>query len=261
MHAQIVLCPGLNDGPHLDRSVRELAELHPQVATVAVVPVGLTRHRDGLYPLRAVTPDEARTLLTQVDGWQADLKRRIGTRFVFGADELYLAAGRPIPPAGAYEGFPVVEDGIGLVRRFEDDLRRLAGRSPTRRGLGRAVTVVTGTLFAPVLERLLDEMALGPPRVDVAGVTNDFFGPAIGVAGLLTGEDIARAMAGRALGEAIVVPAVALQESRGVFLDDATPTDLAQRLGVPVETPEASARGLLDALRPRRGSERPARSV
>jgi putative radical SAM enzyme (TIGR03279 family) len=256
MHAQIVLCPGLNDGAHLDRSIRELAALHPQVATVAVVPVGLTRHRDELYPLRAVTADEARQLLGQIDGWQAELRRRIGTRFVFGADELYLAAGRSMPLANAYEGFPVVEDGIGLVRRFESDLRRLTARSRSRRQPVRAVTIATGTLFAPVLARLLGEAGLGPPRVHVAGVTNDFFGPAIGVAGLLTGEDITRALAGRPLGDAVLVPAVALQESRGVFLDDATPADVAQRLSVPVETPEASAKGLLAALH-----GRPARAL
>ena len=255
-HAQIVLCPGLNDGAHLERSVRELAELHPAVATVAVVPVGLTRHREGLDPLRAVTADEARTVLGQIHGWQALFGRRLGTRFVFAADELYLASGWGIPPTDAYEGFPIVEDGVGLVRRFTDDFRRLGAGA--RRRAGRAVTVVTGTLFAPVLERLLREARLSGPQVGVVAVSNDFFGPAIGVAGLLTGEDIARALGGLPLGEAVLVPVVALQESRGVFLDDATPADLERRLGVPVETPEASARGLLAALRPGCGPTRPA---
>ncbi|HEV8311000.1 MAG TPA: DUF512 domain-containing protein [Methylomirabilota bacterium] len=251
LHTQIVLCPGLNDGPHLERSVRELAALHPGVTTIAVVPVGLTRHREGLYPLRPVTAEEAGRLLQAIHGWQADHLRGRGSRLVFAADELYLLAGEPIPPAAAYEGFPVAEDGIGLLRRFEDGFRRGLRRRPGRRPSRRAITVATGELFAPELRRLL--AALDPPgrgftRVEVVAVRNDFFGPAISVAGLLAGEDIARALAGRDLGDVVLVPGVALQETRGVFLDDVSPGDLAGHLGVPVEAPDASAGGLLGAL-------------
>jgi putative radical SAM enzyme (TIGR03279 family) len=248
MHAQVVLCPGLNDGPHLERTVRELATLHPAVATVAVVPVGLTRHREGLYPLRSVTPEEARTLLAAIHGWQADHLRRAGTRFVFAADELYLSAGEPIPPAAAYEGFPVVEDGIGLVRRFEDGLARALARRRTPRPAVSHATVVTGELAGPILRRLLAALAVPGLTVEVVPVRNDFFGPAISVAGLLTGQDIAAALAGRPLGDVVLIPAVALQESRGVFLDDAVPADLGRALGTRVETPEATAQGLVGAL-------------
>jgi len=128
MHAQIVLCPGLNDGRHLDRSVRELAELHPGVATVAVVPVGLTRHRERLPALRPVTSDDARALLASIHAWQAEYRERLGSCFVFGADELYILAGGDFPPAAAYEGFPVLEDGIGLARRFLDEWREATQR-------------------------------------------------------------------------------------------------------------------------------------
>jgi putative radical SAM enzyme (TIGR03279 family) len=253
MHAQIVLCPGLNDGPLLERTVRELAALQPAVATVAVVPVGLTRHRDGLYPLRSVTPDEARTLLAAIHGWQAEHRARSGARLVFAADELYLSAGEPIPPAAAYEGFPVVEDGIGLVRRFEDGLARARARRRAPRPAVSRATVVTGELAAPILRRGLSALAVPGLAVEVVAVRNEFFGPAISVAGLLTGQDIAAALAGRPLGEVVLVPAVALQESRGVFLDDATPADLARALGTRVETPEATAEGLLGALLASRG--------
>jgi putative radical SAM enzyme (TIGR03279 family) len=251
IHAQIVLCPGLNDGSHLERTVRELAALHPAVTTIAVVPVGLTRHREGLYPLRSVTAEEARTLLVAIHGWQAEHRDRLGTRLVFAADELYLLAGEPIPPTAAYEGFAVAEDGIGLVRRFEDGLGRHRGRASARGPAPRRATVVTGELFAPVLRRLLATLA-SPVAADVVAVRNEFFGPAITVAGLLTGQDIARALADRPLGEVVLVPAVALQETHGVFLDDTAPADLARQLGVPVETPEASAEGLLGALAGRR---------
>jgi putative radical SAM enzyme (TIGR03279 family) len=247
MHAQIVLCPGLNDGAHLERSVRELAALHPAVTTIAIVPVGLTRHREGLYPLRPVTPAEARDLVGAIHAWQAELRRRLGTRLVFAADELYLLAAAPIPPARAYEGFPVVEDGVGLVRRFQDAFRRLArgGRAVPAH---RRATVVTGELFAPILRQLLEAVPAVGAAVEVVAAQNDFFGPAITVAGLLTGADIARALAGRPLGEVVLVPAVALQESHGVFLDDAAPGDLAAHLGVPVETPQGTAEGLVGAL-------------
>jgi putative radical SAM enzyme (TIGR03279 family) len=247
MHAQIVLCPGLNDGAHLETSVRDLAGLHPAVATVAVVPVGLTRHRAGLYPLRAVSPEDARILLASIHGWQAELLDARGARVVFAADELYLKAGEPIPPATAYEGFPVVEDGVGLVRRFEDELLRLLRRSrpPSRRGR-RAVTLATGELFAPVLSAWLGRLAVPGPRR--RGGAQQVFGRAISVAGLLTGEDIVRALSGRALGDAVLVPGVALQESRGVFLDDVSPADLERHLSAPVEVVEASAAGLLGAL-------------
>jgi putative radical SAM enzyme (TIGR03279 family) len=249
LHAQIVLCPGLNDGPHLERTVRELGELHPGVATVAVVPVGLTRHRDGLYPLRSITPAEAAETVDAIHGWQARFLRRHGTRLCFAADELYLQAGRPIPPADAYEDFSVVEDGIGLVRRFEDDLGRLLARPGRPRWRGeRVATLVTGELFGPILTRLVDGIRVPGLRAQVVPVPNEFFGRAITVTGLLTGEDIARALSGRPLGDAVLIPRVALTESKGVFLDDVVPDDLARHLGAPLAVVEPTAKGLVDGL-------------
>src|SRR5690242_1447758 len=149
MHAQIVLCPGWNDGAHLERTVHELARLHPAVPTTAVVPVGLTRHRERLPDLRTVTREEARTLVHAIESWQRELQPVLGTRFVWAADELYLGADLPLPPAGAYEGFAVAEDGIGLVRRFEDAWARALRRRLAPPSRPRRVTVVTGELFAP----------------------------------------------------------------------------------------------------------------
>ena len=249
MHAQIVLCPGLNDGAHLERTVSELAPLHPQVATTAVVPVGLTRHRERLPELRRLAPEEARALVAALEGWQARFLSTLGSRFVFLADEIYLLAEHPLPPAPAYEGFPVVEDGIGLVRRFEDGFAHALARR-RRRGPGRPVTLVTGEIFGPRLEALLAGGALAGPRVRVAAVPNEHFGRAIGVAGLLTGRDIQRHLATLPdLGRAVLVPAVALRDVDGVFLDDVTPADLARDLGVPVRVVEPSPGALLEALR------------
>jgi len=249
MHAQIVLCPDLNDGVHLERTVAELAPLHPHVATTAIVPVGLTRHRERLPALRSLTPDEARALVAAADGWQRRGLAELGSRFVFLADEIYLLAGLPLPDARAYEGFPVAEDGIGLVRRFEDGFARSIARRrrPVR---GEALTLVTGELFALRLRSLLAGGGYDPATVRVAAVPNDFFGPAIGVAGLLTGRDIQRHLAqAPELGRAVLVPAVAVRDGDGTFLDDLTPADLARDLGVPVRVVQPTPGALLRAIR------------
>jgi putative radical SAM enzyme (TIGR03279 family) len=249
INAQIVLCPDLNDGVHLERTVHELAPLHPQVATTAIVPVGLTRHRERLPALRPLTAAEARALVHTVASWQAAFLARLGSRFVHLGDEVFLQAGIEPPAAEAYEGFPIAEDGIGLVRRFEDDWARALRRPPAAGSPARRATVVTGELYAPRLARLV-AAAVTAGAVRVVGIPNDFFGRGIGVAGLLTGEDVRRHLAALDdLGEAVLVPAVALRDAEGVFLDDATPADLARDLGVPVRVVAPEARALLRGLR------------
>jgi len=249
MHAQIVLCPDWNDGAQLERTVRELAPLHPYVATTAIVPVGLTAHRERLPSLRTLTDDEARGLVTTVHGWQEQFLRQLGSRFVFLGDEVYLQAGAALPEAEAYEGFVIAEDGIGLVRRFEDGFARTVRR---RHGAaaGRRVTVVSGTLYAPRLARLL--ATLPEPAARVVAVPNLHFGGSVAVAGLLTGGDIQRHLSAQAdLGEAVLVPAAAVRDGDGVFLDDVTPADLSRELGVPVKVIAPEPRALLRALRAR----------
>jgi putative radical SAM enzyme (TIGR03279 family) len=247
VHAQIVLCPDWNDGAHLARTVRELAPLHPHVATTAIVPVGLTRHRERLPQLRTLTDYEARALVDTVADWQARYLESLGSRFVFLGDEVYLQAGHPLPPAEAYEGFAIAEDGIGLVRRFEDGLAQALARRRSSTP-GRPVTVVSGTLYAPRLARLLAATPLGE-SARVVGVPNELFGGSVAVAGLLSGQDIQRHLATLGdLGEAVLVPAVALRDGDGVFLDDLTPGDLARALGVRVTPVEPDPRALLTAL-------------
>jgi putative radical SAM enzyme (TIGR03279 family) len=248
MHAQIVLVPEWNDGPHLERSVRELAALHPAVSTTAVVPVGLTRHRERLPRLRTLTADEARGTVAAIHGWQRALLPALGTRFVFAADELYLQSGVALPPAAAYEGYPLAEDGVGLVRRFEDAWPRAARRRPRRGGTSAVgagpaaatvtATAVTGTLYGPRLARLCAGLTRLGLDVRVAEIRNDWFGEGIQIAGLLTARDIQAQLAGRDLGAAVLVPAVALRDGVGTFLDDVTPEALGEVLGVPVRVVE-----------------------
>lgn len=248
LHAQVVLCPDWNDGVHLERTVFELAPLSPQVVTTAIVPVGLTRHRERLPALRRLRDEEARALVATVTRWQERLHAALGTRFVFLSDEVYLQAGVEVPPAAHYEGFLVAEDGVGLVRRFEDGFRRALARPRTRRA-STAVTVVTGAMYAARLGRLLAGLPLEGAQARVVGVPNEFFGRDIAVAGLLTGGDIRRHLAAQAdLGAAVLVPAVAVRDGENVFLDDLTPGDLARDLGVPVRIVEPTARALTRAL-------------
>jgi putative radical SAM enzyme (TIGR03279 family) len=249
MHAQIVLCPDLNDGRHLARSVRELAELHPTVATLAVVPVGLTRHRERLPALRPVTEEEARGLLTEIHGWQSEYLRRLGSRFVFGADELYILAGWDFPPVPAYEEFPVLEDGVGLARKFLDGWPTATRTLPGRVDPPRHVSVATGELFAPYLERSLAALrGIQGLRVSCYPIPNDFFGRGITVAGLLTGQDLLTHLSRQPLGDLLLVPGVALKDGAGVFLDDLAPQDLASRLGVAVKAPGPEPSALLRAI-------------
>jgi putative radical SAM enzyme (TIGR03279 family) len=251
VHAQIVLCPDWNDGAPLARTVHELAPLHPQVATTAIVPVGLTRHRERLPQLRTLTDGEARALVETVAGWQARFLDTLGSRFVFLGDEVYLQAGYPLPPAEAYEGFAIAEDGIGLVRRFEDGLVQALARRRSSKA-GRRVTIVSGTLYAPRLARLLAATPLAA-NARVVGVPNEVFGGSVAVAGLVTGQDIQRHLVTLGdLGEAVLVPAVALRDGDGVFLDDLTPDDLSRALGVRVTPVEPEPRALLAALGPTR---------
>ena len=248
MHAQIVLCPEWNDGVQLDRSVHDLARLHPGVRTTAVVPVGLTRYRERLPALRSVTSEEARGLVASIQTWQRDFLTSLDSRFVFAADELYLHAGLDVPAAREYEDFAIVEDGIGLVRRFHDAFMRGAVRLPARLDRPRAVTLVTGEMFAPRLRSLLDALHVANLTLTVVPIANEWFGRGIGVAGLLTGQDIQAQLAGRDLGDEVLVPAVAVRDGGGVFLDDLTADDLARALGTRVRTVDATAGALLRAI-------------
>lgn len=197
VHTQIVLCPGWNDGAVLDRSIRELLELHPGVGSLAVVPVGLTAHREGLTRLDPVTPDIARAVIAQVSAWQERARATTGATFVHLSDEFYLLAGAPFPKADDYDDFPQVDNGIGLTvqlrQQWAADWRDLAaaGRAPRR-----PLTVLTGTAgaqaFARVLQPALAE--LGAPPLDVQPVENRFYGATVTVAGLLSGADARRAL-------------------------------------------------------------------
>lgn len=247
MHCQIVLCPGYNDGDILDRTLDDLAGLCPEVLSIAVVPVGLTRYRERLAALEPVTPDRARDTLARLERWRERFLAEQGTRLVFAADEITLLAGAPIPPREAYEEFPQTEDGIGLSRLFLDEVDELAAL-PARLVPNRErVLLVTGMLAHPMVAALAAELSrLTGHHVEALAVANRFFGERITVAGLLTGADVLDALRAAGPADRVYVPQVMLNGDR--FLDDLTLAEMAAALGVPVHAVDPSPLALAKAL-------------
>jgi putative radical SAM enzyme (TIGR03279 family) len=247
IHTQVVLCPGINDGVVLERTVAELHALAPGVRTLAVVPVGLTGYRRRLPQLRPVSVAEAALLIDQIEAWQQRFLEPGGSRFVFAADELYLRAARPVPALESYEDLAQIENGVGLIARFREEAREaLAEAGPLRAG---PVTVVTGESGFPEIQRFVT--ALGQATgvtIQLHPVANTFFGGHVTVTGLLTGKDLLRELQGRSLGEVLLVPDVMLKEGEDLLLDDLSLIDLERELGVPVRKIASTPWGLLEAL-------------
>ncbi|HVF51877.1 MAG TPA: DUF512 domain-containing protein [Pyrinomonadaceae bacterium] len=236
IHAQVVLCPGINDGEILQRTIRDLAAEHPRIRSVAIVPLGLTRYNTD-ERLTPVTREFCERIIGEVSPVQRELRARLGTTFAFLGDEIYLRAGRPIPGRRHYGDYPQIEDGIGMVRSFQEEfgaLRRRLERRPPREAARLFGTVLTGKLFAPVLGGLLEGLnARFGTRLNVASVENQYFGSEIVVAGLMTGACL-RAMRDRLSGDFVVLPHTALKSDEAIMLDGTLLADLPAQLGLPV---------------------------
>jgi putative radical SAM enzyme (TIGR03279 family) len=251
MHTQVVLCPGVNDGAQLAKTLDELEPFYPFVATVALVPVGLTQYRERLAALRAPDGRYARELLGWVEPRRRRCLRTLGTRFAFPSDEFYLLAGRSFPSARCYEGYAQVGNGVGGSRKFLEAFRRWDARLPTAVRPPRRVTVVTGTLAVPVLSPVVERLN-GVRGLDVrlVPVGNAFFGGSVTCAGLLTGTDILQTLERQAdsLGDEILIPSICLKDDEDVFLDDRRLADVGVQCGRPVVRVDTSARGLVRAV-------------
>jgi len=235
MHTQIVLCPGINDGRELDKTITDLAGFWPRVRSIAIVPVGLTRFRQGLYPLKTLSREEASALVAKVERWQQQFLKALGDPLVHAADEVYLKAGAPVPPAELYGEYPQLENGIGLVRQHLDALKIWLGGLTEPLGATQKITVVSGTLAAPILQEALHPLRRIGLDVRVLPIRNNFFGPAVTVTGLLTGKDIASQLKGKNLGRLVVIPSVCFNDD-GLTLDGLTAADLERILEKPVVT-------------------------
>ena len=251
--AQIVLCKGLNDGGELDRTMRELAGYFPALCSVSVVPAGLTKFREGLYPLEEYTPEECRAVISQVDEFAAECAEKYGFRLFFCADELYVKGELPLPPAEYYEDYPQIENGVGMLRslcdEFDSGLEDLGALLKKFRG-PRCVSVATGAAAYDYIKRLCGRLAQAVDglEIKVYKIINDFFGHSITVAGLLTGTDIARQLEGMELGDELLIPSSSLRDGGDLFLCGMTPDELAGRLGVRVRTSGQSGLELIEAL-------------
>lgn len=232
IHCQIVLVPGVNDGAELERTIRDLRSLWPAVQSVAVVPVGLTAHRDQLPLLRKTTQSEARAVVNELLPLARQAQRELGVSFVYLADEFFLLAGSRVPARRYYDDFPQIENGIGLTRHLLDELKPGLRRLPKRLSSPRRVIWVTGSLAAPMLQMVAWQLnSIEGLWVDVCAVPNRFFGESVTVTGLLTGQDILTALQTiDAHGAQILIPEVTLRAAERDFLDGMTFTDLQQAL-------------------------------
>lgn len=246
-HAQAVLCPNLNDGKVLEKTVEDLAAFWPYCRSLALVPVGLTGHREGLCPLRKYTQEEAAAVIDAAEVWQKRFQKEFDTVFVYPSDEFYLQAGRDVPPDSFYGDYDQIENGVGLVRllrtEFEDALEYadLSSARPAH------LVIATGVSAGPILEALLSPLRIPGVRIDVIAIENRFFGSSVTVTGLLTGGDLIRALKDYPCDKILITERM-LRETEDVFLDDMTLDEVREKLGRPVVKVGTHGDELLDAI-------------
>lgn len=253
LNCQIVLCRGVNDGEELDRTMRELTELYPALGSVSVVPSGLTKHREGLYPLTPFTPEECKAVVEQVERYADECMEKYGTRLFFCGDEMYLKAGLPLHDEEYYEDFQQIENGVGMIASMKAEFDYAVENypDPTLAGESRVVSVATGYAaydFISSLAKKAEKASASPLRVNVYPIRNDFFGENITVAGLLTAQDIVAQLKDKELGEKLYLPAVTLRAEGDLFLDGLSPEDVSRELSVPVSFVKNDGGELLDTL-------------
>lgn len=255
MNGQIVLCKGFNDGEELERSIRDLTKYLPHLQSVSVVPVGLSRFREGLEPLEPFTREDARRVLEQIHRWQEKLYPEYGLHFVHASDEWYILAGEELPREESYDGYLQLENGVGMIRlmleEFEDALTRLEEPGAlVNRILKGTYSSVTGQIAYPYIRRMADRLMERFPeiKIQVFPIRNDFFGERITVTGLLTGQDIIAQLKGRELGDILFLPENILRSGERVLLDDITVEDLAGALQVKTDIVKSSGYDFVDAF-------------
>ena len=248
MNCQIVCCPGLNDGEELLRSMRELEALWPAVHSVSVVPVGLTRYRQRLYPLTPFTREGAGETLDLVEDFAEECRKKHGSRIFFCGDELYIKAGRALPPDEYYEEYTQLENGVGTLRLLETEFKSAVKMADEPDGIDFAVA--TGVSAAPYLEELLQYARGSFPKLKghVYAIENDFFGRSINVTGLVTGGDLIAQLRGRELGARLLISQSMLRRRELDFLDDVTLEEASAALGVPIYPVESDGFALCDAM-------------
>ncbi len=251
MNTQIVLCKGVNDGEELTRSMRELEALYPQVQSVSVVPSGLTKYREGLYPLEPFSPEECKAVIEQVEDFATKCRDKHACSIFYLGDEFYIKAGLPLPDADRYDGYPQIENGVGLITsmkdEFYDELDFLDTYDTQRT---RRLSIATGEAAFEFISSLARELEKRLPdtKINVYKIENKFFGENITVAGLIVGKDLLEQLRGKDLGTKLFIPSVMLRYENDLFLDDISIDSLSEVLGVEIETVNNSGYEFVEAL-------------
>ncbi len=248
---QIVLCKGINDGEELERTLSDLSRYYPRVTSIAVVPAGLTKHRDKLYPLSDFTKKEACEVIDLIDRFGEENKAKFGTRLCFAADEFYLKAGRVIPDCTYYEDYLQLENGVGMLRSFSDEFfMALDDNAEYKLRRQRTVSVVTGSASYPMMQELCNEIMRKHSKlsINIYKITNNFFGESITVSGLITGKDIVEQLKDKELGDLLLIPDNALRECDDDFLCGMTLSELSDKLAVKAERSGADGYEFLEKL-------------
>lgn len=246
INGQIVLCKNWNDGEELERSMRDLYQYLPVLQSVSVVPVGLSKFREGLEPLEPFTKEDAKKVIAQIEKWQKKAVEEFGLHFIHASDEWYLLAEEELPKEESYDGYLQLENGVGMLRllqtEFQDALEEVCGDSVKRK-----ISIATGKLAAPFICRLMEDLTMKYPETEVLvyDITNEFFGEKITVAGLITGQDLKKQLKGQDLGEKLLLPCHMLRSGEEVFLDDVTVSELSEYLQIPIEIVDSDGAVLL----------------
>ena len=248
LNCQIVCCPGLNDGAELEYTMEDLKALYPAVMSVSVVPVGLTKHREGLYPLKPFDKEFALKTVRQVEWFGDKCRLKLGSRLFYPADELYLKAGLSIPPDAFYEDYPQLENGVGMLRLLVTEAE--AALAESEKALLKPFSIATGTAAAQCLQKILNSVKEKYANIQgkLFSVRNEFFGETVDVAGLLTGGDLVRQLKGEPLGERLLITKNMLRHGENVFLDDMTLDEFSRELGIPVRVVGPDGADLLQAI-------------
>ena len=243
MNGQIVLCKGVNDGEELEYSLEKLSAYAPVLQSVSVVPVGLTKFRDGLYPLESFEREDAIKVLEQIHRWQRKMYKEHGIHFIHASDEWYILAGLELPEEERYDGYLQLENGVGMLRLLDTEVR-LAVEKP------RSITVATGKLAAPYIEKCLEKISTKYPNLEYEVITirNNFFGEKITVSGLITGTDLKEQLSNRKLGERVLIPCNMLRSGENVFLDDLTVDDVSKAIGREIVIVEEDGEDLVSSV-------------
>lgn len=249
INGQIVLCPGVNDGSELDRTIEDLHSLYPNICSMAIVPVGVTKFRENLYQMEIFNKEKADSVIAQVNKWQKALKQKIGTNFVYLSDEFYIMAEKSLPNYEDYEGFPQIENGVGLIRKMEYEFDEYLKTLPENLEVDKTITVITGVSAAPFLKDLASKLTYKVSKltIQVSSIINDFFGETITVSGLITGQDIINQLKDKELGDKIIIPKSMLKSDEPVFLDDVTIKDIEKTLKTDVVVCDVEGKSFIES--------------